>query len=122
VVSPLAFLLQNSFLETSLGNDVVSFLLNGQPTLISLKVCMLKRPHTCTSYRSHHCNLYNLPSYKFLLLSKLWDTTDVQILCYFPAIICDDVTLQNICICTEFQPLWLINHLQCLDSVQANSE
>jgi hypothetical protein len=104
VVSPLAFLLQNSFLESSLGNDVVSFLINGQPTLISLTVCWKR--HIFVHLIDLIIVIYiYLPSIKFLLLSKLWDTTDVQILCYFPAIICDDATLQNICICTEFRPL-----------------
>jgi hypothetical protein len=55
VVSPLAFLLQNSFLVPSLGYDVVPFLHRGQTTLISLNVCMLKEPHPCTFYRSLHC-------------------------------------------------------------------
>jgi hypothetical protein len=42
VVSPLAFLLQNSFLGPSLGYDVLPFLQSGMPTLVSLNVCMLK--------------------------------------------------------------------------------
>jgi hypothetical protein len=52
VVSPLAFLIQNSVLVPSLGYDVVSFLQRGQPTLISLNVWMLKGTHSCTFYRS----------------------------------------------------------------------
>jgi hypothetical protein len=55
VVSPLAFHLQNSFLVPSLGYDVLPFLQRGQPTLISLNACMLKGPHPCIFYRSHHC-------------------------------------------------------------------
>jgi hypothetical protein len=38
VVSPLTFLLQNSFLVSSLGYDVVPFLQRGQPILIILAI------------------------------------------------------------------------------------
>jgi hypothetical protein len=36
----LAFLFQNSFLAPSLGYDVLPFLQRGQPTLVSLNVCI----------------------------------------------------------------------------------
>jgi hypothetical protein len=40
VVSPLALLLQNSFLVPCLGYDVVPFSQRGQSTLVSLNVCV----------------------------------------------------------------------------------
>jgi hypothetical protein len=69
MVSPLAFLLQNSFLVPSLWYDVVPFLQRGQPTLISLNVFMLRGPNLCTFYICHHCGLEYLLSWlKFLVV------------------------------------------------------